>query len=101
MCEYQRRCREQAEKEDSLSLLRGISEKEIRGLARKGVLTLTQLAHTFRPHRKGKRAVQRNHKRHHALQALAIRDRRIYILGTPKVPKSPVRIYLDMEGVPD
>ncbi len=100
-CEYQRRCREQAEKEDGLSLLRGISEKEIRGLARKGVLTLTQLAHTFRPRRKGKRSVQRHHKRHHALQALAIRDRRIYVLGTPKVPKTPVRIYLDMEGVPD
>lgn len=100
-CEFHQRCREQGGKEDSLSLLRGISEKEIRGLARKGVLTLTQLAHTFRPRRKGKRTVQTNHKRHHALQALAVRDRRIYVIGTPKVPKNPVRIYLDMEGVPD
>src|SRR5262249_16653990 len=69
--------------------------------ARKGVLTLTQLAHTFRPRRKGKRAVQKCHKRHHALQALAIRDRRIYVFGTPEASKSPVRIYLDVEGVPD
>ena len=78
-----------------------MGEKEVRGLARKGILTLTQLAHTFRPRRKGKRAVQTNHKRHHALQALAIRDKRIYVFGTPEVPKSPVRIYLDVEGVPD
>jgi len=87
-CEFSQRCREQGVKENSLSLLRGISEKEVRGLARKGVLTLTQLAHTFRPRRKGKRAVQKNHKRHHALQALAVRDRRIYVFGTPKVPSS-------------
>jgi predicted RecB family nuclease len=100
-CEFRQRCREQGVKEDSLSLLRGIGEKEVRGLARKGVLTLTQLAHTFRPRRKGKRAVQKNHKRYHALQALAIRDRQIYVFGTPEVPKSPVRIYLDVEGVPD
>src|SRR5262249_13015595 len=92
---------EQAVKEDNLSLLRGIGEKEIRAYARKGVLTLTQLAHTFRPRRQGKRAVQKNRKRYHALQSLAIRDRRIYRFGTPGGSKAPVRIYLDMEGVPD
>jgi predicted RecB family nuclease len=100
-CEFRQRCREHGAKEDNLSLLRGMSEKEIRALARKGVLTLTQLAHTFRPRRKGKRAVQKNHKRHQALQALALRDKRIYVIGTPEVPKTAVRIYLDIEGVPD
>ncbi len=65
------------------------------------MLTLTQLAHTFRPRRKGKRAVRKRGKRHHALQALAIRDKRVYVFGTPVMPKSPVRIYLDVEGVPD
>jgi predicted RecB family nuclease len=101
VCEFRRRCHEQAVKEDNLSLLRGIGEKEIRAYARKGVLTLTQLAHTFRPRRQGKRVVQKSRKRYHALQSLAIRDRRIYVFGTPEVSKSPVRIYLDMEGVPD
>ncbi|HKB36135.1 MAG TPA: TM0106 family RecB-like putative nuclease, partial [Gemmataceae bacterium] len=71
MCEFRQRCHEQAVKEDSLSLLRGIGEKEVRAYARKGVLTLTQLAHTFRPRRQGKRAVKQNRKRYHALQALA------------------------------
>jgi predicted RecB family nuclease len=101
VCEFKQRCRGQAVKEDNLSLLQGLGEKEIRAFARKGVLTLTQLAHIFRPRRKGKRAVQKTQKRYHALQALAIRDKRVYVFGTPELPKSQVRIYLDMEGVPD
>src|SRR5262249_43794827 len=55
VCEFRQRCRQQAVSEDNLSLLRGVGEKEVRGFARKGILTLTQLAHTFRPRRKGKR----------------------------------------------
>ncbi len=46
VCEFRQRCHEQAVKEDNLSLLRGMGEKEVKGLARKGILTLTQLAHT-------------------------------------------------------
>ena len=94
VCEFRRRCHDQAVREDNLSLLRGLGEKEVRGYARKGILTLTQLAHTFRPRRKGKRAVPRTHHRYHALQALAIRDKRVYLFGTPEVPAAPVRVYL-------
>jgi predicted RecB family nuclease len=101
VCEFRRRCHEQAVREDSLSLLRGLGEKEVKGYARKGILTLTQLAHTFRPRRKGKRAVPRTHHRYHALQAMAIRDKRVYLFGTPEVPVAPVKIYLDIEGLPD
>jgi len=35
------------------------------------------------------------------LQALAIRDKKVYVFGTPQLPVSPVRIYLDVEGCPD
>jgi predicted RecB family nuclease len=101
VCEFRQRCRELAVREDNLSLLRGLGEKEVRSYARKGVLTLTQLAHTFRPRRKGKRAVRKTDHRYHALQALAIRDKRIYVFGTPELPDSPAKIYLDVEGVPE
>jgi len=101
VCEFRKGCHEQAVREDNLSLLRGIGEKEVKGLARKGILTLTQLAHTFRPRRKGKRVVRKTYHRYHALQALSIRDRRIYVFGTPELPPSPVKVYLDIEGVPD
>lgn len=101
ICAFRDRCRDQALQEDNLSLLRGIGQKTIKRYARKGVLTLTQLAHTFRPRRRGKRA-DAPHKRHdHALHALAIRDRTIYALGAPKLPTAPVRIYLDIEGDPE
>lgn len=78
---------------EGLSLLRGISEKTIKRYARKGVLTLTQLAHTFRPRRRGKRPDTPVKLRDYALHALAIRDRTIYVLGAPKLPSAPVCIY--------
>jgi predicted RecB family nuclease len=98
VCEFRQRCHVQAVQEDNISLLRGIGVKEIKTYARKGILTVTQLAHTFRPRRKPKRAAQTSKKRYHALQALAIRDKRIYVFGTPQVPVSPVMIYLDVES---
>ncbi len=76
-CEFSVRCHEQAIREDNISLLRGIGQKAITAYARRGILRLTQLAHTFRPRRRGKRAEQKNPKRYHALQALAVRDRRV------------------------
>jgi hypothetical protein len=101
-CEFRRRCHDQAVQEDNLSLLRGLTEKEARGYARKGILTVTQLAHTFRPRRKGKRkAVPRAVKHYHSLQALAVRDKRIYVFGTPELRDAPVKVYLDVEGKPD
>jgi predicted RecB family nuclease len=101
ICEFRQKCHEQAVQEDNLSLLRGIGEKEIRSLGRKGILTLTQLAHTFRPKRRGKRQERRTGRQFHALKALAIRDKKTYVLGTPTLPDSPVHAYLDIEGVPD
>jgi hypothetical protein len=35
------------------------------------------------------------------LQALAIRDKRVYVFGTPELPDCPVCIYLDVEGDPE
>jgi predicted RecB family nuclease len=100
VCEFRRRCHEQAVKDDDLSLLRGMGQKEIKSYARKGIFTVTQLAHTFRPRRKGRK--RRGKELHsHPLQALAIRDRKTYVLGVPQVPDAPVRVYLDIEGKPD
>jgi predicted RecB family nuclease len=101
ICEFRKICRDQAIQEDSVSLLRGLGEKEISVYARKGIFTVTQLAHTFRPKRRGKRATPKVNHRYHALQALAVRDRRVYVLGTLSLPVAPVHIYLDIEGNPE
>lgn len=100
-CEFRDICHAQAVREDNISLLRGLGEKEIGNYARKGILTVTQLAHMFRPRRKGKRAPSKNKRRQHSLQALAIRDKRVYVLGNPQLPETVVRIFLDVEGDPD
>jgi predicted RecB family nuclease len=98
ICEFRDRCQAQAVKDDNLSLLRGLGEKTIKRYGRRGLLTLTQLAHTFRPRRRGKRSDQPLKLRDHALHALAIRDRTIYVLGQPKLPTARVNIYVDIEG---
>jgi predicted RecB family nuclease len=101
ICEFRERCHAQAVKEDNLSLLRGLGEKAIKRYSRRGVLTLTQLAHMFRPRRRGKRSDWLLKRRDHALHALAIRDRTIYVFGNHEVPTARVRIYMDIEGNPD
>jgi predicted RecB family nuclease len=101
ICEFRQQCHQQAVQEDSISLLRGIKEKEVKAYARKGILTVTQLAHTFRPRRRGKRAPPRVNRHAHALQALAVRDKKVYVFGTPHLSASTVRIYLDVEGNPE
>src|SRR5215831_1355971 len=101
VCEFRQQCHTQAVKEENLSLMRGLRENAINRYRRKGLFTLTQLAHTFRPRRKGKRSGRPSKERDHALHALAIRDKTVYVLGAPKVPSSEVRIYLDLEGSPD
>ncbi len=101
ICGFRQRCHDQATKEDDISLLRGMGEKEIKSYARKGIFTVTQLAHTFRPRRKGKRTSSTEERHHHALQALAVRDKKVYVLGSAQLSVSKVNVYLDVEGCPD
>jgi predicted RecB family nuclease len=97
-CEFRNRCRAEATAKDDLSLLRVMCEAELRAHRSKGIFTVTQLSYTFRPRRKSKRARGEGQPHHAALQALAIRDRKTYVLGKPEVPDRPVRVYLDLEG---
>jgi predicted RecB family nuclease len=98
VCEFRQRCYDQAAQEDNISLLRGIGQKEIRKLNRKGIFTIAQLSCIFRLRKRGKRVRRQNQPHYFALQASAIRDKKIYVLKPPPIPCSPVRIYLDIEG---
>jgi predicted RecB family nuclease len=57
ICEFRQRCHDQAVQEDNLSLLRGMGEKELRKLNRKGIFTIAQLSCIFRLRKRGKRVV--------------------------------------------
>jgi predicted RecB family nuclease len=98
MCEFRQRCRKQAMKNDDLSLLTGMGEKEIRKYNQKGIFTTTQLSCTFRLRKRGKRVKRLQRPHYFALQAAAIRDKKVYVLNPPSLPASPVQIYLDVEG---
>jgi predicted RecB family nuclease len=101
MCEFRQRCHEQAVQEDNITLLRGMGEKEVNRYARKGISTVTQLSCTFRMRKRGKRVKTQLRPHYFALQALAVREKKIYVLGAPKLPDGPVRMYLDCEGDPE
>jgi predicted RecB family nuclease len=100
-CEFRRQCRATAIQKDDLSLLTGLSPKEIAEHNRKGIFTITQFSYTFRPGRM-KRIVEAGGRRHDpALQALALRERTIYITQRQAVPNPKVKVYLDAEGLID
>jgi predicted RecB family nuclease len=100
-CEFRSACRGIAEATDDLSLLRGLSGKEVQKLRGRGIATVAQLSHTYRPGRRGKRKAGAARKHDPALQALALRERKVYVLDRPPVPVPRVALYLDVEGVPD
>ena len=101
VCEFHHRCRKQAEQADDISLLGSVSEKELKRYNRKGIFTLTQLSCTFRPRKRAKRVKRSGYKRYPALQALAIREKKVHVYGTPDIPRKPMQVFLDAEGSED
>ena len=101
VCEFRGRCHAQAAREDDLSLLRGMTEQEIRRQNDKGIFTVRQLSYTFRVPRRNKRARGQAAPRSFALQARAIRENKVHVHGSYAVPSSPTSVYLDIEGLPD
>jgi len=100
-CEFQTRCRRKAIETGDLSLLSGMSDMERKKLHSKGIFTVTQLSHTFRPRRRPKRMRDKREKYHHSLKALAIRENKIHIVGRPELKVDGTPVYLDVEGLPD
>jgi len=95
-CQFQGMCHAQAIQEDHLSLLGGITPQEIRQFHSKGLFTINQLSYTFRPRRIRNRPSNYTRPHSFALQALALRNRKIYVHETPILPHAPVDIYLDI-----
>ncbi len=83
-CGFLRRCRNKAVEKDDLSLLANLPDKERARLNGKGIFTVSQLSYTFRPRRRVKRLATKPEKYHHSLKALAIREKKIHIVGDPQ-----------------
>jgi len=102
LCPFQRLCHAQAEQEDNLSLLNGVTARVMRQYEKKGIFTVKQLSYLFKPRKRKKGSRKPPPATHKVeLQALAIREHKIYLQELPALSRQPVELFLDMEGVPD
>jgi predicted RecB family nuclease len=100
LCEFKQHCRAKAVEADNLTLLRGMTPKEMARHNSKGIFTVNQLSYTFRAKRPAKRQKPR-FPHSYALQALALRENKVHVHGDPSLTLSPRQVYLDIEGLPD
>ncbi|MFA5924204.1 MAG: IS66 family transposase [Methylococcaceae bacterium] len=101
-CEFQNSCKETAIQEDSLSLLGGMTKKQILKFEKKGIFTIKQLSYLYRPRKRGRRSRQERVAHKYELQALALRTGNIYIQDKiTEIPKHEVEIFIDFECLPD
>ncbi len=99
ICQHHDRCESDAQQIDHLSRLNRISASEIDKLNAKGIFTVHQLSHTFRPRKRPKRQGGRDYiPYHHSLRALAIREQKIHVFQRPPSVSATTRAYIDMEG---
>ena len=89
-CKFQQTCRQQAEKENNLSLLERMTVKAIQKYNKRGIFTVQQLSYLFKPRRKRKKRKNPESVKHSLeLQALAIREQKIYIQEMPELTRQP------------
>lgn len=100
-CGYFDLCKKKAVAKNELTLLSNFPAKERTRLNRKGIFTVSQLSFTFRPRRRIKRLADKPEKYHHSLKALAIREKKIHVVGNPQLCVDGTPIYIDVEGIPD
>ncbi len=100
-CQFQHLCREQAVKEDNLSLLDRMTPKAIQKYNARGIFTVHQLSYLFKSRRNKKHKRKAPIKHRLELQALAVREKKVYIQELPHLPRKTVELFLDIEGIPD
>jgi len=100
-CEFQTLCRQKAIDKDDLSLLGNMTEKERTDFNSKGIFTVTQLSFTFRPRRRPKGLKDKREKYHYSLKALALRQKKLHIFGSPEIKTEGTPVYLDVESLPE
>ena len=101
-CEFRDHCRAEAEKFDSLYLLDKMTPKVAAKYQKKGIFTLTQLSYVYRPRRRPKKSLGKIPTPFNVeLQALAIREKKIYLHERPTLVQQAVELFLDIEGIPD
>jgi predicted RecB family nuclease len=100
-CGFMDLCKTKAIEMDDLSLLSGMTEKEIDKQNQKGIFTVTQYSYTFRPRKRRKLLQSNSAPRMLELKALAVRTGKVYVYDKPILNISNPQIYIDVEGDPN
>ena len=98
-CQFKGNCYKKLVERDCISLLPSMSLKSMLKYHQKGVTTITQLSHLFKPRRR--RAPNPQSSYLWELKALAIREQKTFVIQSPELAKSTISIYIDFEGTPD
>ena len=99
-CPFQSDCLNKLKERDCISLLGGITSKVLAKYHKKGIFSVHQLSHLFRPRRR-RRGPQTTGHFSWELKALAIREQKTFVLHPPELPTNTIAIYLDFEGLPN
>jgi len=99
-CQFKQSCYKKLKEKDCISLLPGMTPTVVAKYHKKGITTITQLSHMFRPRRSG-RVPQRAVRYLVELKGLAIREQKTFVVQPPNLTRNPISIYLDFEGLPD
>jgi hypothetical protein len=99
-CQFKESCYKKLKEKDCISLLPGMTPTVVAKYHKKGITTITQLSHMFRPRRSG-RVPHRAVRYLVELKALAIREQKTFVVQPTNVTRAAVSIYLDFEGLPD
>ena len=78
---------------DCISLLGGMTPKVIDKYHKKGIFSITQLSHLFRPRRRGRKLQAGKYL--WELKALALREQKTFVLEPPQLAQHDISIYLD------
>ena len=100
VCKFESRCHDKFVEKDDLSLLGSIPPKQVAGLNNHGIFTVTQLSYTFRPKRTRKN-LKPETRPQYPLKALALREKKTYVIDPPSFPTTPIEVFVDFEGLPD
>ena len=99
-CKFHDACYQKLKERDCISLLTGMSPKVILKFHKKGIYSIAQLSHLFRPRRR-RRHPQVSTNYLWELKALAITEQKTFVLYPPDVKPTAISIYLDFEGLPE
>ncbi len=98
-CQFKNDCHDKLKEKNCISLLAGMTPKALKKYHNRGITTITQLSHLFKPRRR--RAPNPQSSYLWELKALAIREQKTFVIQSPVFNPESISIYLDFEGTSD